>query len=291
MVLYFAYGSNLCADDLAAWCRARSVKSLELELVGPAFLPDRRLAFTHFSTARGGGVLDVFPVKGHAVEGAVFRLGSDRTLAALDRKEGEGHAYRRIETIALTADGGETPVFTYEVVPEHRQTFVAPTERYVEVVRRGYEAHGLSVAPLMAAARAERHPGTTDGLFVYGTLMRGEERHHVLLRHRIVERGEATTPGTLVDLGAFPGLVLGSARCPVRGELYEPLDPPALFEELDVVEGFQGFGVFGSLFRRTLVAVRSVGLRSRTAWVYVYVCGSGRGDEIASGDWRRVRRS
>ena len=58
-VLYFAYGSNLNETDLDRYCLERALPPIGLESVGLGFLPDRRLAFTHRSSSRGGGVLDV----------------------------------------------------------------------------------------------------------------------------------------------------------------------------------------------------------------------------------------
>jgi gamma-glutamylcyclotransferase (GGCT)/AIG2-like uncharacterized protein YtfP len=65
------------------------------------------------------------------------------------------------------------------------------------------------------------HPSETFRLFVYGTLMRGGCRHHLLAQQRFL--GEAHTPPVylLFDLGAYPGLVAGSPGQVVWGELYD----------------------------------------------------------------------
>ena len=91
---YFAYGSNLCGEDLARWCRENGIGPFRLTHVAPAFLPDRRLAFSHRSTTRGGGVLDVPSSPGIAVAGVIFRAPGDAATQALDLKESRGHAYR-----------------------------------------------------------------------------------------------------------------------------------------------------------------------------------------------------
>ena len=155
---YFGYGSNLCHEDLARWCRESGLAPFRLTRVAPAFLPDRRLAFSHRSTTRGGGVLDVPDAVGTAVAGVIFRAPGDDAMAALDLKESRGHAYRRIETIALTEDGGEHRVFTYEVEPADRAPFVTPPAGYLEVVRRGYREHELSLETLEATAGELRIP-------------------------------------------------------------------------------------------------------------------------------------
>src|SRR6516165_8704074 len=91
----FAYGSNLDPADLDRWCASRGVPRVTLDRPVRGFLPDRRLAFSHRSTTRGGGVLDVVDAPGHAVEGIMFAV-SDRALEILDRKESSGHVYRRV---------------------------------------------------------------------------------------------------------------------------------------------------------------------------------------------------
>src|SRR6187401_187193 len=100
-MLYFAYGSNLERADLDRWCEAKSLPPLQLETVGIAYLADRRLAFTHRSRTRGGGVLDIPRQRGSAVAGVIFRVSSARDIEPLDRKEGEGHTYRRVAGFAL----------------------------------------------------------------------------------------------------------------------------------------------------------------------------------------------
>src|SRR5262245_55703141 len=71
-------------------------------------------------------------------------------------------------------------------------------------------------------------------LFVYGTLMRGEPAHRLLLgRTTFVEEGH--TDGLLLDLGQFPGVIEGNGR--VAGEVFR-LDRPELLETLDDYEGY-----------------------------------------------------
>jgi gamma-glutamylcyclotransferase (GGCT)/AIG2-like uncharacterized protein YtfP len=285
-MLYFGYGSNLCALDLSGWCRERGLDPVRLTRVRPGFLPDRRLAFTHRSTTRGGGVLDIPLARGASVAGVLFDVPSDDAIATLDRKESEGHAYQRIETVALTEDGAQVPTFTYEVVPTRREPFVPPAPGYLAGVRRGYESHGLATLPLEAAARGHSHPGPVAGLFVYGTLRRGDERHPVLLRHGASGGEPAATAGSLLDLGPYPGLVVDGPKRSVAGELYVAPDPDALFAELDAIETFRGFGVPGSLYRRAIVSVTESNFGSTLAWTYVYDGPRHGSRVIASGDWR-----
>ncbi len=222
-MLYFGYGSNLCGSDLSRWCVERSLKPIALTRVVHAFVPDRRLAFTHRSTTRGGGVLDIPEARGAAVAGVLFRVAGDEAIATLDRKESEGHTYRRIETIALTEDGGE-------------------------------------------------------------------ERHPVLARHDASGREAATTTGTLLNLGPYPGLIVDGAKNHVAGELYLASEPDTLFAELDAIETFRGFGVPGSLYRRAIVRVRLANSGAALAWTYIYAGPRSGCRVIDSGDWREPRQ-
>ncbi len=288
-MLYFGYGSNLCRPDLDRYCRERGLPAIELQPVGPAFLPDRRLAFTHRSSTRGGGVLDVPPARGEAVAGVLFRVDSQGSIARLDRKEGEGHVYLRFETVVLTEDGAEVSAVAYEVAPDRREPFVTPSPSYLDVVRRGYADHGLDLAPLDAASSGRSPSGPVLGIFVYGTLRKGEKRHSVMLRHDATGGETATTTGTLLDLDSYPGLVVDVPAGSVTGELYDVPDPDALFEELDEIEAFRGFGVLGSLYRRAIMRVRSDPSGSRLAWTYVYTSPRAGARIIGSGDWRDCR--
>jgi gamma-glutamylcyclotransferase (GGCT)/AIG2-like uncharacterized protein YtfP len=283
---YFAYGSNLNSDDLGRWCRERALPEIELGAGRGAFLPDRRLAFTHRSRTRGGGVLDIVPSVGSAVAGIEFNLTHD-AVAVLDRKEAEGHVYRRIEATALRVDGTEHRAFTYEVEPPEREPFIVPPPSYLDVIRRGYEGFGLDRAPLEAAARELSHPGPVSRLFVYGSLMRGEERHPALQRHRPRLVASGRVPGTLHDLGAYPGLSPESSGVAVAGELYEAPELAALLMDTDRIEGFPGFGVPGVQYRRAIVQVTSGAGHLWLAWTYVFAGETADSPVVASGDWRR----
>lgn len=81
--------------------------------------------------------------------------------------------------------------------------------------------------------------GNDKWLFVYGTLMRGEPRHHILEEHGAVMYSEAyTSKGySLFDAGHYPMLVAGyNIGAPsVYGELYKVSND--LLEYLDQIEG------------------------------------------------------
>jgi gamma-glutamylcyclotransferase (GGCT)/AIG2-like uncharacterized protein YtfP len=101
-------------------------------------------------------------------------------------------------------------------------------------------------------------------LFVYGTLMRGGVRHHLLADQRFLGETRTLPRYGLFDLGAYPGMVRRDAGgMAVSGELYEvavsripQLDAeegaPNLFRREPVnVEGNDG-PVFAYLYQRSV---------------------------------------
>jgi len=289
-VSYAAYGSNLDAADLAVWCDETG-RSMPLASRGRrAWLPDRRLAFTVFGARRRGGVLDVVPQIGSIAPCAVFDVDAE-SLATLDRKESVGVLYRRLPSVALGCALEAAPVVTYEVLPTRRDAFVAPHAHYLEVVQRGLIVHGHDPAPLAAAACDEANAGALNRIFVYGTLMEGECRHHVLLEHGLRAIENARVSGQLLDLGRYPGLIaappteigtdtgadtstedgggvdplvdgdgrsVGEAAATGRsvgvvGQVATVEDIAGLLKRLDRIEGFGGWGDQNPLYWRRLV--------------------------------------
>jgi gamma-glutamylcyclotransferase (GGCT)/AIG2-like uncharacterized protein YtfP len=129
-VLLFAYGSNLAEEELPPGAR----------FAGAALLRDHRLALTRRSIRWGGGVVDVVSAPGEHVWGAAYEAPDD-ALAALDRKEGAGFAYERVE-VEVDLEGARRPAVAYAVID--KETGVPPaTAEYADVVLRGARARGL----------------------------------------------------------------------------------------------------------------------------------------------------
>jgi gamma-glutamylcyclotransferase (GGCT)/AIG2-like uncharacterized protein YtfP len=93
-------------------------------------------------------------------------------------------------------------------------------------------------------------------LFVYGTL-----RRHALLLEHATFLGDATTDGTLYNLGSYPGLVRGTTS--VTGELYEIRADQ--WER--VIAHFDDYE--GSEYTRELIPVR-IAAGELDAWTYIY---------------------
>jgi hypothetical protein len=120
--LYFAYGSNLDAEQMRARCpTARGLERAEL--------PAHRLDFTHYSTRWQGGAADVLSAPGSAVFGVVYAMGPG-DFARLDPFES---GYERIE-LAVTAPGlGRLRVTSYTV---REKGAFAPHPTYLEKMLR-----------------------------------------------------------------------------------------------------------------------------------------------------------
>ncbi len=104
-------------------------------------------------------------------------------------------------------------------------------------------------------------------VFVYGTLMRGEANHHILVEVGAQSLGDALTvaPRQLVDLGPYPALLAAdAARDPhasrVAGELYEVDE--AAFVVLDRFEDCP------DVYVRERIMLEHAGVQS-TSWTYV----------------------
>ena len=130
-VLYFAYGSCMGSDF------QNTVP--EFQRIGRAVLKGYRLAFTHFSRNRMGGVADIVPDKKSHVEGVLYEF-DEEFLFDLDVREGVPYnVYRRIEVVVETARG-PLEAFTYEVVDKSVHE-VAPSIEYAELVLQSAALH------------------------------------------------------------------------------------------------------------------------------------------------------
>ena len=106
--------------------------------------------------------------------------------------------------------------------------------------------------------------------------MRGFALNRVLAA-RSTLLGDGAVRGRLLDLGRYPGLVVGAGR--VHGEIYR-LDDPELLPVLDREEGY-------NFERRRAIVTLANGRRAR-AWVYRYRGPQNRAVPIPDGDYRRA---
>jgi gamma-glutamylcyclotransferase (GGCT)/AIG2-like uncharacterized protein YtfP len=287
---YFAYGSNLNEADLTHWCKKKGCTYPLGEKFANAYLPDTELVFNYASPEREGGVLNIRHRLGQATPGVLFNVPSG-DYSALDKKEGAPRIYKQIEVTTLTEDGWAHEAIAYQV--DYTLTeggFISPDFDYLHVVKDGLAFHGIDDRMLKAVSKGKEAPWIIDRLFVYGTLMEGESRHHILesWEKPVLER-EARAPGLLYNSGKnypcmIPAEMPGQA---VTGELYQLPDMRHAFEMLDIVEGVRGYESRISLFRRAILRVTTPDSKTYPAWVYLYDKEVQDLQRISSGVWRK----
>lgn len=276
---YFAYGSNLNAEDLF------HSTGLRLTVISNAILPDYELVFNYRSRSRQGGAASVEPAEGHAVAGVLFELPDEETLKRIDVKEGHPFCYQRVSVTVLVS-GEPVKAWTYVTKVDRKESFVHPTAAYLSVVEQGYRAHGLDPAPLRAAATALDNACLVDGVFVYGTLLLGECRADVI--EVAGSRVQATTAGRLFDVADFPGFVDGEGT--VHGEYVPVANLETTLARLDEIEGFRGHAkADGSLYHRVFRLVETPD-GAKPAWTYRFALDTCGLEEIPGGSWRAWRK-
>ena len=125
-----------------------------------------------------------------------------------------------------------------------------------------------------------------DLLFVYGTLMSGEETEAARrLGTEAKLLGMASTFGRLYDQGKWPGLLRTEEKgCVVHGELWR-LHSSSSLKWLDAYEGIRP-EVQSPEYARELIRVETGASCTNLAWGYVYRWPVRERDLIASGRWR-----
>ena len=111
-----------------------------------------------------------------------------------------------------------------------------------------------------------------SNVFVYGTLRKEEGLNHILEDSNFL--GTTTVKGTLIDLGAYPGLILTNTQ-EITGEVYE-VDESTL-DRLDQVEGCP------HLYRREALQSEEFG----DMYVYIWNRQHDNFPTIESGDWKK----
>ena len=285
--LYFGYGSNLDWDDWKSWCEKKNLRYDGLVELSPCWLPNYSLKFHYFSDGRKGGAADVVETgRGHAVPGVLFRM-DDVTLEVMDLKEGTGvKAYQRREVQVILPNGTFVDALTYCVTNKSREDrFIQPTDTYAKLIRQGLEKRKLPIGELKNAIENFSPSYPLEKIFVYGTLMHGEQRYSSMVECSNGEGLSASARGTLLDLGNYPGMIAGDEGV-IQGEVYQIDQVYLTLQTLDSIEGFYGYDSPHSLFTRTIIQIDTEH-GPEWAWTYVY----NKEDEIEyttidSGDWR-----
>ena len=279
---YFGYGSNLDWDDWVAFCRKHNANPDGLMERAPAWLVEHHLKFHYYSSGRKGGAADVVPINTyHATPGVLFDV-DEEAWTTLVRKEGAPNYYEEKEVLVIGSDGTLQKATTF-VVCEHRQKpdFVQPTDEYRQLIHDGLEHRGLPTFGLDQALQHSFDQPTINHLFVYGTLMSGQNRFNQLEPY-VRSSTKGWTKGQLHHLGSFPGLKLDEGV--VHGELIEMRDVEQCLERTDGIEGFRGFGHQDSFYDRTIVQVQTE-QGVVWAWTYVYAHDVDEDSIIEDGRW------
>lgn len=139
--LYFAFGSNLDAAQMALRCPGA-------RQIGTATLPDHTLVFAGASASRGGAVATIIRLRGGIVAGAVYRV-TKAHLARLDRFEGVPTFYER-RRVTVEVAGVPRRATTY--VLRREQFFLGlPAADYLGQITGAYRALGLPLRRLTTA--------------------------------------------------------------------------------------------------------------------------------------------
>jgi gamma-glutamylcyclotransferase (GGCT)/AIG2-like uncharacterized protein YtfP len=148
--LYFAYGSNLDAEQMARRCPGS--RRLEVARLGA-----HELAFTYYASTWKGGTADVLPHGLREVWGALYDL-SHANLAALDRFEA---GYDRVPLDIETRGGLRLCVQSYVVRERGR---FAPSRIYLEQILRGARLWSLPPAYIAELQRVVVAAGAESGV-------------------------------------------------------------------------------------------------------------------------------
>ena len=138
--LYFAYGSNLDLDQMRSRCPGS-------RLVGPAALPNHRLAFAGFSPRWGGGVATIVPQKKGVLYGALYEL-NPSDVERLDSFEGCPVSYRRCRKVILDEDTRRRVAYVYI---KTEADLAPPSASYFNQISRAYRAFGFDRSALRRA--------------------------------------------------------------------------------------------------------------------------------------------
>jgi gamma-glutamylcyclotransferase (GGCT)/AIG2-like uncharacterized protein YtfP len=125
----------------------------------------------------------------------------------------------------------------------------------------------------------------TDLVFFYGTLMTGFKRAgRSRIDPKLTPIGRGWMAATLFDLGIYPAAIPASDSR-VWGEAHRMLDPDAVLEALDEIEGFRPGQPDSSLYTRVETPITFDDGHVEPAWAYFYNAPLGQAQRIESGDY------
>jgi gamma-glutamylcyclotransferase (GGCT)/AIG2-like uncharacterized protein YtfP len=134
--LYFAYGSNMLLERLAARCPSA-------RRAGTAYASAVRLTFWKSSKDGSGKAMLTASDSSSIVYGALFEL-DEAELEELHRHEGAGAGYDYKKAYPVFRDGGEqTSAAVYNAAASHIDQALVPYDWYLALVIAGAKQSGL----------------------------------------------------------------------------------------------------------------------------------------------------
>jgi gamma-glutamylcyclotransferase (GGCT)/AIG2-like uncharacterized protein YtfP len=125
----------------------------------------------------------------------------------------------------------------------------------------------------------------TDLVFFYGTLMTGFQRPGRARLDDVLEPvGRGWISAALFDLGIYPAAI-PAHDSRVWGEVHRLIDPDAVLNALDELEGYSADEPDSSLYTRVETPVTLESGEPVYAWAYFYNAPLGRAERIESGDY------
>lgn len=163
MSYYFAYGSNMNVDRVAA-------RIGETRRVLPGVMRGYELLFDKTSLIPGIAHANVAPLSGASVEGALFELLEPAQIELMDPFEGVPHDYVRQRHVIQTAEG-DIEAWVYIAVPEQTRASLKPAREYLD--------HLLAGKPFLSPEYHARlsQVETASGLCDVTLAMLGLSRH------------------------------------------------------------------------------------------------------------------
>lgn len=132
--IYFAYGSNLCPDQMTTRCP-------DHQIIATGILHDYQFCFPRSATFRSGGVAGIKPLKDSKVWGVIYKM-SQHDIAHLDKIEDLGVCYNKAQVIVETANG-TVEAFSYIAIDEEGTHL--PTRTYLDIILKGLSSRADDV--------------------------------------------------------------------------------------------------------------------------------------------------
>ena len=132
-VKYFAYGSNMCSEQMKERCP-------ESKFISTGYLEGYKFVYDGYSDKRRGAVANVIQDGKSTVEGVIFEVTAS-DLKRLDKSEGCPAKYKRDSFNVKDAQGN---IFSAYVYHRTGEKLGAPSEEYRGIILKSAEEHKLS---------------------------------------------------------------------------------------------------------------------------------------------------